>query len=371
MRSVKMSGRLPCAQEWALCGRLAIEMEPQSLLLQSFPFQIGRRSGLSLTLPRQTISGLHAELFEKDQRLFVRDMGSKNGTFVNGQRLTDECELQNNDLVQFADAPFRVTFNQADVPSETRCKDACDEALAIVQFEGLLSGTSLSAHFQPIVKLKTGGLFAFESLARSRLIGLETPEFMFNAAAQLGATMKLSREMRRVSVEACEHFSELPHIFLNTHPSELSDETLLESCRELRSMAPQQKITIEIHEAAVSNIDELKALARGLDEIDIKLAFDDFGSGQARLTELAVIRPSCIKFDRSMIREINASDASRRRVVACLVSMMHELEITPLAEGVETAEEHEACLDLGFELAQGYFYGKPMPTAHYCNVHPA
>jgi EAL domain-containing protein (putative c-di-GMP-specific phosphodiesterase class I) len=351
------------SQEWSLCGRLAEEMESQTFAVCPLPFVVGRRSGLSLTLPRQTVSGAHAELFERDQRLFVRDLGSTNGAFVNGQRLSDEHELKANDLVQFADAPFRVTRSQPDVPSQTRWADTCDQALAIVQFDRLLSGRSLDPHFQPIVDLKTGGLVAFEGLARSRLIGLETPNFMFTAAALLDAAAELSRVMRRVSVEASGQLPAQLHLFLNTHPSELNPEAVLKSCLELRQLAPHQTITIEIHEAAMTNVEAMTILARGLEDIDMTLAFDDFGAGQARIAELAEVRPHYIKFDRCIVRQLHLADASRRRVVGGLVGMVSDVGVVPVAEGVETADERDACLELGFVLAQGYYFGKPMPAA--------
>jgi EAL domain-containing protein (putative c-di-GMP-specific phosphodiesterase class I) len=112
----------------------------------------------------------------------------------------------------------------------------------------------------------------------------------------------------------------------------------------------------------------MSALQRGLDEIDMTLAFDDFGAGQARIAELAEVRPNYIKFDRSMIKNLHAADASRLRVVAGLVAMVNDLGITSLAEGVETAEERDACVAAGFVLSQGFYHGRPMPAAHYLTL---
>lgn len=351
--------------EWVLSGHLSDEGESRTIVLAPLPFRIGRRPGLSLTLPRQTVSSVHAELFERDRRLYLRDLQSTNGTFINGQRLTGEKALSENDLIQFADAPFRVNRNSQDAPSHTRTKDACDQALAIVQFDQILSGKGVIPYYQPIVNLETGDLLAFEALARSRLIGLETPAFMFNAATQLRKTTELSRMLRRVAVTESANFAELPHLFLNTHPSELDTPALLRSCEELRKFAPVQPITIEIHEGAISDVKSMIELRHGLEAMDMTLAFDDFGSGQARLAELAEVRPHYLKFDRSMIRQLHMADPSRRRIVSGFVQMIREFDILSLAEGIETAEERDACLDAGFVLAQGYFHGRPMPVSHY------
>lgn len=363
--------RPSAAGDWVLSGRLAEESDSRSVTLAPLPFRVGRRSGLSLMLPRKTVSSLHAEFFLQGDKLFLRDLGSTNGTFVNGKPLTHECELCDNDLVQFADAPFRVTRGQPDERSHTRKKDTCDHALAIVQFESLLGGKSLIPNYQPIVDLASGSAIAFEVLARSRLIGLETPDYMFTAATHLGAAVELSEAVRRVAVEDSGLFDTLPHLFMNTHPSELRIDSLLGSCGELRKRAGQQKITIEIHEAAITRGSEMAALRSGLEAMDMTIAFDDFGAGQARIAELIEARPHYLKFDRCIIRELDKADVSRRRLVGGLVSMVRDVGILPVAEGVETKEERDASIDLGFVLAQGYYFGRPMPVAHYAKGVPA
>jgi EAL domain-containing protein (putative c-di-GMP-specific phosphodiesterase class I) len=89
------------------------------------------------------------------------------------------------------------------------------------------------------------------------------------------------------------------------------------------------------------------------------LAFDDFGAGQARIAELAEIRPDHLKFDRRIITGLDVADPSRRRFVQSLIQAVHDLGILALAEGIETQGEFEVCRDLGFETAQGFYLGLP------------
>lgn len=345
---------------WTLCGRLTAEGELHVLPLSKLPFRVGRRPSVELTLPRHTISGVHAEFYQLGEKLFLRDLKSTNGTFVNGQRLNGSCQLQENDLVQFSDAPFRV-LNSVDVcPSRTICADADGQALAFVQFDQLLSGAGIIPHFQPIVDMRTLETLAYESLLRSRLVGLETPATMFAVAAELERTTLLSQVARRVAVAECEKYSCSHHLFLNIHPSELSVPELLRSCEELRSNHPLQPLTIEIHEGAVTEVQEMAQLRRDLDALGMDVAFDDFGAGQSRIAVLGEVRPRYLKFDRSLIRDLHTAEASHRHVIASLVQMAEQLEITPLAEGVETAEEHAACVEAGFVLGQGFYYARPM-----------
>jgi EAL domain-containing protein (putative c-di-GMP-specific phosphodiesterase class I) len=351
--------------DWCLCGRLTEYGESQSIALSEFPFRVGRRSGLALTLLRPTVSGLHAEFYWRDARLFVRDLDSTNGTFVNGIRLFGEREVLVGDLVQFADVAFRIVHTATERPSQTLCENHGDRALALVQFGQLIDQQAVEPYFQPIVEIAGNDVVAFEVLARSRLVGLETPDLMFAAAGQLGQVARLSQVIRQVSLKVAGVFPEPPHLFLNTHPVEVTTREFLASCADLRRLEPLQRITIEIHEAAVTRIAEMATLCRALEDLQITVAFDDFGAGQARIAELAEVRPQYVKFDRSLVRQIDQADASRRRVIAGLIDTLRAVEILPIAEGVETPEEARVCTELGFALAQGYLFGRPMPATHY------
>jgi FOG: EAL domain len=103
----------------------------------------------------------------------------------------------------------------------------------------------------------------------------------------------------------------------------------------------------------------MQTLRDTLQELDMGLAYDDFGAGQARLAELADVPPDYLKFDIGLIRNIHLATPDRQRMLASLVRMVRELGTAALAEGVETADEHRVCQELGFELGQGFYYGKP------------
>jgi EAL domain-containing protein (putative c-di-GMP-specific phosphodiesterase class I) len=163
-----------------------------------------------------------------------------------------------------------------------------------------------------------------------------------------------------------------PHLFLNTHPTELADlKRLILSLREIRRGRPQQPITLEVHEAAAVDLATMKMLRLVLTDLEMKLAYDDFGAGQARLNELVEARPDFLKFDRKLISGLDTANSNRQQLVQSLVSMSRQLGITTLAEGVETAEEAQACRLIGFELMQGYFFGKPAELAGPPGLHNA
>jgi EAL domain-containing protein (putative c-di-GMP-specific phosphodiesterase class I) len=118
-------------------------------------------------------------------------------------------------------------------------------------------------------------------------------------------------------------------------------------------------MTLEIHEATITSVETIRTLRDQLNDLNMQLAFDDFGAGQARLVELSEVRPDFLKFDMRLIQGIHQAPASRQQVVALLVDMVNELGIIPLAEGVEHAREHETLQQMGFRMGQGYLYGRP------------
>jgi EAL domain-containing protein (putative c-di-GMP-specific phosphodiesterase class I) len=138
-----------------------------------------------------------------------------------------------------------------------------------------------------------------------------------------------------------------------------------ESLREIRGISPSQPLTLEIHEAAVTDLALMRALQSVLNELNIQLAYDDFGAGQARLIELIEVRPNYLKFDMQLVQGIHSAPAERQQMLATLVDMVRDLGISPLAEGVECEADSMACRQFGFEFGQGYYYGRPASLRHY------
>jgi EAL domain-containing protein (putative c-di-GMP-specific phosphodiesterase class I) len=230
--------------------------------------------------------------------------------------------------------------------------------MMLTQFERLISERNVCPKYQPIVDIATLGVQGYEVLGRSTLFGLSSPKVMFELAARLDVEPQLSDMLRMEGVVRSKPAG-APHLFVNTHPSELKAELLTPSLVALRAAAPAQQITIEIHESAATSPDELQVIRATLHDLNMRLAYDDFGAGQARLQEIAAVPPDYLKFDMSLIRGIDSAPASRQHLLRSLVEMARSLGIVALAEGVETESEHLACRQLGFELAQGFYYGKP------------
>jgi EAL domain-containing protein (putative c-di-GMP-specific phosphodiesterase class I) len=332
--------------------------------ISQIPFRIGRQPDTSFCLPNPSVSKLHAELVYQDQALWVRDLGSTNGTFVNYRRLTEPMRLEHDDLLQFSSEAFRI--QRVTAPQEALAQTmqgAFVQIQELGQFDRLMSERAVIPHFQAITSLATRRVVGYEMLARSSLEGLQSPGQMFAAAQRVEQESELSMMLRLEGVRSGLALPGKPALFVNTHPKEVVTPQFLASLTEIRAIAPAQPLVIEIHEAAVTDPATMQLLRQKLSMFDIRLAYDDFGAGQARLDELTEFPPDYVKFDIKLIRNIHEATLQRRQMLGRLVEMVRALGAVAIAEGVEVADEAETCRNLGFMLAQGYYFSRPQPLS--------
>lgn len=344
---------------WLLIGSPAAGTSPQKFPIQSSRFQVGRRPELHLCIPRVSVSKLHAEFLNVNHLLFIRDLQSTNGTFVNGQRISSDTPVAAGDIVQFADVEFRVDSCSAIVEHEhTQASSPQDWQWAVSSVSSLINGRQLIPFFQPIVSITDRSVKGYEVLARSAIPRLKSPLEMFHAAGLLGLQSRLSELSREMGVLVTDQLVPFPRLFLNTHPSEHEGSGLVQSLESLLLLRPQVELVLELHEGAITDLRQMRSLRDELRRMGIRLAFDDFGAGQSRLVELAEIAPDFLKFDMGLIRDIHKS-TPRQQLVGSILRIAKDMGIVSLAEGIECEEEGQVCREMGFELAQGYFYGRP------------
>ena len=333
------------------------------------PFRIGRREGLDLCIPSPNVSGLHAEILEQDGELWLSDLNSTNGTLVNDQRIQDKTKLQDNDSIVFGNRRFRVIMtagvsSDGRMPMATVANDAPmpPSESPKQKFQRLLDSGAVP-FFQPIYKISSDSqrLIGYEVLGRSRIFGLTTPEQMFAAAIPLEMESELSRVLRQRGIEAAN--DKLPEdlkLFVNTHSEELKRGVLGQSLRELREAYPSRPIVLELSEKSLNDTDAFSGLRSSLRELNIGLALHDFSAAKIHLAELNEIAPDIVKFDCALLQGVNEAPQKRQRLIRAMVKMVKELGITPMAEYVELNEDHESLIQLGFEYAQGFHYGRPV-----------
>jgi EAL domain-containing protein (putative c-di-GMP-specific phosphodiesterase class I) len=350
---------------WVLENRTAEVGGVQRTPLRPLPFRIGRADGLSLVLPSSHVSKHHAEIYTDGLALRIRDLGSRNGTFVNRQAVSDAL-LHEQDVLHIGGHEFRVVRVTPDQDASDTTPLGAHMLNGAVRVVDLIRKGAVTVLYQPIVSLPGMEVEGYEALGRGCHAGLpESPVELFDLAGALGADVQaeLSRLFRRKAVELVRGRAAAPLLFLNTHPADLETPGLIESLQELRAGAPDARLVLEIHESALAQPDLMSWLHGRLSQIGVALAYDDFGAGQARLFELAEAPPEYLKLDRRFVTGIDTAPASRQQLVRSLVAAVRELNVRTVAEGVETGPEAEACQRAGFQLAQGHRFGQPRPAS--------
>ena len=336
--------------------------------LLALPFRVGRGPGLGLTLSSPLASQRHAELYADGDQLKLRDLNSTNGTFLNGERLAAPQAIREGDILHFARFEYRLGRADAEEAENLLVHTiavSCELPEPMVDksriLREMMRRQDVLSAFQPIVALSDETILGYEILGRGMVDGSEaSSSVLFNAAQLLDAEAELSRMFRVRSVRDCLALPGHYVFFINTHPSEIGGTELAESLRHFRANAPELKVVLEVHESTVASPAVMQELLALLRELDIGLAYDDFGAGQARLQELAEVTPDYLKFDISLIRELDRAPESRRRVLSHMIDMAVDLRIQTIAEGIEAPGEADACRELGFDFGQGYLFGAPL-----------
>jgi EAL domain-containing protein (putative c-di-GMP-specific phosphodiesterase class I) len=232
----------------------------------------------------------------------------------------------------------------------------------VTEFLKMLSQQAVCAMFQPIVSCPDESVFGYEILGRGAFEHCaKEPEELFRIAGSIGLEAELSRLF---CVRGIAEGIGLPGeggLFVNVHPTEVKEpDFLLKSMDETRAAYPDAALTLELHETLVTDKEAIRSLKSRLSDLRIRIAYDDFGAGRARLIELADVPPDYLKFDRRLIKELHAAQPNRQQMVGMLVDFAHDIGVQCIAEGVETAAEAKACRNLGFDLAQGFYYAVPL-----------
>lgn len=355
------------AEGWYLAGCLPGQPYPTTIGVTKFPFVVGRNPTSDLTLSSRNVSKRHAEILATSGVVLLRDVGSTNGTFVNRHRITEPTPIAEGDLLQFADAEFRLGRTQQQQADRTFVADGFEESWLISRMHEVLNLDHLRMAFQPILAGPTLQKFAYEALVRCDLPGLESPLKLFEVAERLGLECEVSQRCRSEAIRTLNDAGLPGTIFLNTHPHEPLDDELLASLQTLRRDAGDRTIVLELHEQALPDPQTFAAFRAELNALDIQLAYDDFGVGQSRLVELAENPPDYLKFDRSLLKNLGTPADKFLSLVRSIHDHARKLGISTVAEGIDTEAAAAICRELGFTHYQGFLFARPAPADYWAS----
>lgn len=343
--------------------------------MRTFPVTVGRSTQCTLTIDSSGVSRVHASLdLNARGELFITDMGSTNGTFLNRKRITTPTPVAEGDILHFGTAEFRidrqVEIDDAQMFSESVTDQTClfeagsslpeNFLLLENEFREMLSCGQLQVAWQPIVDFQTLDVLAYEVLGRGAHPALpQSPYQLFLLAEKLHREVDLSEAFRVCGAQVAAKRDAPVRLFMNSHPSEMFMDGFFTSIDRIRAIAPKMELVMEIHETAVNEGNKMKAVVDQLRTRGVLMAYDDFGAGQARLREMAEIPADIVKFDMGLIRDIHLAPHKKQQMLEQLVKIVSDLGSQTLAEGVETQEEAEVCRQMGFQLCQGYLTGRP------------
>jgi diguanylate cyclase (GGDEF)-like protein/PAS domain S-box-containing protein len=235
-----------------------------------------------------------------------------------------------------------------------------------------IDGDELRLFYQPIVAIADGSVHAVEALVRWEhpVRGLVGPDEFIPIAEDSGLILGLGRW---VLAEACRQAAEwraawgdasAPAVSVNLSARQLADRDLVEYVAATLSesgLAPE-RLGLEITETLLMHeVDAAIETLRALRALGVSLHLDDFGTGYSSLSYLKRFPLDGLKLDRSFIAGLGAN-TQESAIVAAVIEMARALGMTVIAEGVETEEQLASLRDLGCELAQGYYFARPMPA---------
>ncbi len=237
-----------------------------------------------------------------------------------------------------------------------------------------LVNKDIVSHFQPKVDLQANGfpIVGGEALARwiHPVHGLLPPSRFLPVAEEVKFMPRISAAMLASVTTHLADWSQrgvaVP-ISINISPRELTDPDLprrLIDGLAAKNIAPEL-LTVEITEQAA--MDDLEVAADILARLrlsNISVSLDDFGTGYSSLVELYRLPLNELKLDRSLIGDL-VSDKSAHTVAQTMIEMAGSLGMTVCAEGVEDVDTARILQDMGCGLAQGFFFGKPLPAVEF------
>lgn len=228
----------------------------------------------------------------------------------------------------------------------------------------------LVLHYQPQIEISSGQLMSCEALVRWQHpeLGLIYPDYFIELAEVNGLMEELTSWVLNKAVEQGSQWMRLNlaiPISINVSANNISSLLLPEQISDLLNnhMLKPEMITLEVTESTLMGelVTSLDTLTR-LRLKGIGLSIDDFGTGYSSLSKLHKIPFTELKIDKSFVISMLEDDDAKAIVKTC-VMLGHELNMTVVAEGVESKAHLDILSKLGCDIAQGYYFSKPVPAA--------
>jgi diguanylate cyclase (GGDEF)-like protein/PAS domain S-box-containing protein len=231
----------------------------------------------------------------------------------------------------------------------------------------------LSLHYQPQAMSRqtvaSSEVIGFEALARwlHPVRGFVPPGDFIPLAEESGLIVEMGEWILREACREAASWSMPLQIAVNLSPAQFMHGDLVGLVHSIlleTGLAPG-RLELEITEGVlIEDFDRGLALLRRLKALGVRISMDDFGSGYSSLSYLQAFPFDKIKIDRAFVMNLGRNPQSAA-IVRAVIGLGHGLEMSIVAEGVETQEQLGFLADEGCDAVQGYFLGKPAPIGQY------
>jgi diguanylate cyclase (GGDEF)-like protein len=237
-----------------------------------------------------------------------------------------------------------------------------------------LAETEFEVHYQPIVDLAGERTVGVEALVRWRHPerGLLAPAEFLDLAEALGMLPQLGGW---VLEEACRQAAAWQQhnpgfeMNVNLSASQLGNPALIDEVRDVlaRTGLPPELLVLELTESvALTDLIESARVLGGLKTLGVRIALDDFGTGFSSLSHLGALPVDVVKIDRSFVQAM--AENSGASVAEAVLQIARTFNLSPVAEGVEDAEQASRLRELDCGQAQGYHFARPMPAGELTDL---
>ncbi len=350
----------------AICGRLAGHVAADGTIArlggdEMAVFMPNGSIAQAISLSKRLLTALEEPVTVHDLTLHL---GASIGITQTSPGADVGRALAEADLAMYRAKAARTGW---EVYDDEQDPDAWDRLALVEALRETIAASELTVAFQPILGAMSGTITSMEALVRwtHPAAGPIAPDVFLPLAEQAGLMPALTRTVIDQSLDQAiavrERGLAIP-VAVNLSASDLMDSQVGQYIADALSQRglPPQALRIEITESLlVKNEGPAGLFLLRLREREIELAVDDYGTGYSSLSYLHDLPVSTLKIDRSFTNRL-VLDSRTGTIVASTIDMAHRLNLSVVAEGVETAAQLDWLRTHGCDHVQGYHLGDPM-----------